>query len=67
MAMYAAWLRVASNVSGVAAVAFASVTPTEAASTKAHFRNGSPIAARLARNDPGTQSQKDRVKPRPLR
>ena len=64
MAMYAMWWRVASNVSRSAAVAFANVTPTEAASTSAHFRNGSPIAARLAGNDPGALFQKCRVNPR---
>ena len=62
--MYAMWWRVASNVSRSAAVAFANVTPTEAASTSAHFRNGSPIAARLAGNDPGALFQKCRVNPR---
>ena len=61
---HAAWWRVAFNVSRSAAVAVAIVTPTEGASTRAHFRNGSPIAARLARNDPGALFQKCRVNPR---
>ena len=57
----------ASNVSRSAAVAVAGVTPTEGASTRAHFRNGSPIAVRLARNDPGARFQKRRVNPRGCR
>ena len=54
----------ASNVSRSVAVAVACVTSTDGASTRAHFRNGSPIAARLTRNDPGTRFQKCRVNPR---
>jgi hypothetical protein len=54
---------VASNVNRSVTVAVAIVTPTEAASTRAHFRNGSPIATRLARNDPGALFQKCRVNP----
>jgi len=57
----------APNVSGAVAVAVAIVTPTEGASTRAHFRNGSPIAARLARNDPSARFQKCRVNPRGCR